>query len=193
MHDKGGGNQGAVPRAVFSAIEEWAGKPVIEAFASPLNALAAKGHYHSAFLDVDSLFGSRGSFFGAVFKDGVVEVNPPFDEDLVMRVAAACENSLERAAQANRVLVFVVIVPETDWGGHAALLASRFLRHHRTLPAGQHFYYVGNQHANTQLTYPASRNTTVLVLASQLVDGSAGLASKITAAFREQPSSPISS
>ena len=41
VHDKGGGNQGAVPTAVFAALEAWAGvqalpKP-LEAFASPLN------------------------------------------------------------------------------------------------------------------------------------------------------------
>ena len=86
VHAKGGGNQGALPKCVFHVLERWAanlGKVLNEAFASPLNTLAEKNKYYSAFADVDALFGSLGSFFEAVFEDGVVEVNPPFDEDTV--------------------------------------------------------------------------------------------------------------
>ena len=47
--------------------------------------------YHSAFADVDGLFGSLGSFFESSISDGTVEVNPPFDEDVVLRTATFCQ------------------------------------------------------------------------------------------------------
>eukprot|EP00434_Breviolum_minutum_P030642 symbB.v1.2.027096.t1/scaffold2753.1/size71542/8 len=96
VHEKGGGNQGAIPPAVFQSLKDWWSEP-IEAFASPLNTLAGKGFYHSAFNDIDGFFGSRGSFFDSTFQEGFVEVNPPFDEDLVHRAAKKCHASLEEA------------------------------------------------------------------------------------------------
>lgn len=171
VHAKGGGNQGAIPPLVWQAIHRWAQGAVVEAFASPLNTLSGRGRFHSAFTDVDASFGSRGSFFEADFSEGVVEVNPPFDEELVLRAAGICEQALEAASRAKRLLTFVVIIPETDWKGHAAFLESRFKRAHRTALSGQHFYVVGNQHTNAQQCYPASRNTTIMILSSQLVSG----------------------
>eukprot|EP00435_Cladocopium_sp_Y103_P061220 s858_g22.t2 len=98
VHDKGGGNQGAIPPAVFNALREWwPNSEPVEAFASPLNTLAGKGSYHSAFSDTDGIFGSRGSFFDSSFEEGLVEVNPPFDEDLVLRAANFCQSCLEEA------------------------------------------------------------------------------------------------
>ena len=113
VHDKGGGNQGALPNSVFGILQEWASEPIIEAFASPLNTLAGRDCYHSAFGDVDGLFGSRGSFFEADVQEGIVEVNPPFDEDIIWRTAAFCQESLERARAGKKMLAFVVVIPET--------------------------------------------------------------------------------
>ncbi|CAE7764073.1 pcif1, partial [Symbiodinium pilosum] len=90
-------------------IQEWASAPVIEAFASPLNTLAGKGCYHSAFADVDGLFGSLGSFFESSISDGTVEVNPPFDEDVVLRTATFCQTCLQRAKLESKMLTFVVV------------------------------------------------------------------------------------
>ncbi|CAK8995697.1 mRNA (2'-O-methyladenosine-N(6)-)-methyltransferase (Cap-specific adenosine methyltransferase) (CAPAM) (hCAPAM) (Phosphorylated CTD-interacting factor 1) (hPCIF1) (Protein phosphatase 1 regulatory subunit 121) [Durusdinium trenchii] len=168
VHEKGGGNQGAIPAAVFAALRDWA-KPIepIEAFASPLNTLAGQGGYHSAFGDTDGFFGSRGSFFESQIQEGVVEVNPPFDEALVLRTADVCQRRLEAAAAGKKALVFLIIIPETDWPGHRAFEESKFKKWSLSLPSGHHFYQVGNQHVNHQRTYPASRNTTVLLLASK--------------------------
>eukprot|EP00928_Gymnodinium_smaydae_P090601 TRINITY_DN74388_c0_g1_i1.p1 TRINITY_DN74388_c0_g1~~TRINITY_DN74388_c0_g1_i1.p1 ORF type:complete len:525 (+),score=70.97 TRINITY_DN74388_c0_g1_i1:67-1641(+) len=187
VHEKGGGNQGAVPRPLFVALQDWAGQPVVEAFASPLNTLAGGTNYYSAFPDVDSSFGSRGSFFNADFTEGIVEVNPPFDQDLIMRVAVTCEDALRRAAAKKKVLAFVIIVPETDWPGHTAFLNSKFKCWKHTLVSGSHFYQVGNQHINTTRSYPASRNTTLLLLASRPMQGSADLRRRMESAFRRPP------
>jgi len=94
----GSGNQAAVPAQVFSAFERWAkAEPgsCVEAFASPLNHRLAKqsrgsspAWFGSAFGDVDSAFGSLGSFLNS--KDALLQpstqsqhhsiflLNPPF-------------------------------------------------------------------------------------------------------------------
>eukprot|EP00439_Symbiodinium_sp_Y106_P063465 s1697_g9.t2 len=186
VHDKGGGNQGALPASVFGVLQKWTSEPVIEAFASPLNTLAGAGYYHSAFSDVDSLFGSRGSFFEASILEGVVEVNPPFDEAIVWRTAVFCQQCLERATADKKMLVFVVVIPETEWPGHAEFLRSQFLRRSITLLAGNHFYQVGNQHLNHCRTYPASRNTSLLLLSSRPLAGANALCTKLHTAFQTQ-------
>lgn len=188
VHDKGGGNQGAIPPAVFNALREWwpHSEPV-EAFASPLNTLAGKGSYHSAFSDTDRIFGSRGSFFDSSFEEGLVEVNPPFDEYLVLRAANFCQSCLEEAELGQKSLAFVIIIPETDWPGHAAFLQSKFKKWSLSLPSGSHFYQVGNQHVNRQRSYPASRNTTVLLLASPMIKKTKLLRHRIDEAFRLRP------
>ena len=66
--------------------------------------------------------------------------------------------------------------------------ASRYVRWARTLPPSEHFYVVGNQHANEQRAYPASRATTLLLLASRPAEGSAALRARVEAAFRARPS-----
>eukprot|EP00913_Durusdinium_trenchii_P024784 g23262.t2 len=79
---------------------------------------SGRGGYHSAFGDTDGFFGSRGSFFESQIQEGVVEVNPPFDEALVLRTADVC--------QRKKALVFLIIIPETDWPGHRAFEESKF-------------------------------------------------------------------
>ena len=92
----GSGNQAAVPAQVFSAMERWAkAEPgsCVEAFASPINHRLAKyskdsapAWFGSAFWDVDSAFGSLGSFLtsdallqkSAQCHHSTFVLNPPF-------------------------------------------------------------------------------------------------------------------
>ncbi|CAJ1378622.1 unnamed protein product [Effrenium voratum] len=183
VHEKGGGNQGAIPQSVFSALEQWSSDPVIEAFASPLNTLAGRGRYFSAF-EVDRAFGSLGSFFEAELTEGVVEVNPPFDEQMVLRCADFCLEALAAAQQRKTHLAFLVVIPETEWPGHQAFRESKFLRWRLSLPAGSHFYQVGNQHLNTYRSYPASRNSSVMLLTSRPMPQTKALRQQVDEAFR---------
>ena len=63
---------------------------------------------------MDGLFGSLGSFFDSEILEGVMEVNPPFDQDLILRTAVYCHSLLERAKAKKQMLTFVVVLPETD-------------------------------------------------------------------------------
>ena len=194
VHDAGGGNQGSIPPAVFRAIEAWAGEPVVEGFASPLNSLAqiartedGRLRFHSAFVDTDRPFGSRGDFFAAAFESGVVEVNPPFDEAIIARAVERCE---ERSLATTGQLAFVLIIPEIQtWRGWERAKTSAACRRTFTLAAGDHWYLPGAQHARPTPAYRASRNTTVFVFASaRFARGKLKvLERRVTDAFRQRP------
>ena len=73
------GHQAALPPDVFQALHDTFGVRH-ECFASPLNKWRGTKNFCSVFPDVDSDFGSRGSFFDLWPKMGSFEVNPPFDQ-----------------------------------------------------------------------------------------------------------------
>ncbi|CAE6941064.1 pcif1, partial [Symbiodinium sp. CCMP2592] len=82
-----------------------------ELFASPLNCYFAQ--FYSAFPDVDSAFGSRGSFFeAATLPEGSYEVGPPYTEEVMDLMAKKLLALLRGSGE--RPLSFVVFVP--DWG-----------------------------------------------------------------------------
>ena len=77
------------PQCVYDDFHAWGIRN--EGFASPFNArLLGKEHsgFFSAFPQTDSVFGSRGSFFHADWKnfDGAWCVDPPFLEETLSRV-----------------------------------------------------------------------------------------------------------
>jgi|TARA_B100000524_G_scaffold341625_1_gene235884 phosphorylated CTD-interacting factor 1 len=80
-----------------------------ECFASPLNATLPD--YFSAFPDVDSFFGSRGSFFGANPIEGSFEVNPPYVPEVLLAAVHHAKRLLATAEAAARALSFVFVVP----------------------------------------------------------------------------------
>lgn len=79
------------PQCVYDDFHAWGIRN--EGFASPFNArLLGKEHagFFSAFPQTDAIFGSRGSFFHADWKnfDGAWCVDPPFLEETLSRVDA---------------------------------------------------------------------------------------------------------
>ncbi|CAF93586.1 unnamed protein product [Tetraodon nigroviridis] len=78
--NEGTGLQGALPVAVFEALNRQFGV-TFECFASPLNCYFKQ--YASAFPDIDSYFGSRGPFLSFCPVSGSFEANPPFCEELM--------------------------------------------------------------------------------------------------------------
>lgn len=79
------------PQCVYDDFHSWGVRN--EGFASPFNArLLGKEHagFFSAFPHTDAIFGSRGSFFHADWKDfdGAWCVDPPFLEETLSRVDA---------------------------------------------------------------------------------------------------------
>lgn len=79
-----------------------------EAFASAFNHYY--NDYHSAFPDLEAVFGSKGSFYNAVnFSKQVVHLNPPFDET-IFRLAKEKVDSF-KARGSNATFIFTV----PDW------------------------------------------------------------------------------
>lgn len=104
----GHGYQAAVSEAAFEVLRRRLGVSC-ECFASPLNATLPD--YFSAFPDVDSFFGSRGSFFGANPIEGSFEVNPPYVPEVLLAAVHHAKRLLATAEAAARALSFVFVVP----------------------------------------------------------------------------------
>jgi phosphorylated CTD-interacting factor 1 len=120
-------------------------KTTMEVFASPMNTYFAR--HCSAFGDVDSAFGSVGSF--ASFKPirGSYEVNPPFVPSVLDSASDWCHASLTRAAKAKEALTFVFVSPGwKETRAFADLTASAFLRKTVLIAAADHGYCDGASH-----------------------------------------------
>ncbi|XP_077582615.1 mRNA (2'-O-methyladenosine-N(6)-)-methyltransferase isoform X3 [Stigmatopora nigra] len=161
--NEGAGLQGALPVAVFEALNRHFGVS-FECFASPLNCYFKQ--FCSAFPDTDCYFGSRGPFLSFRPVSGSFEANPPFCEELMDAMVAHFEDLLE---QSSEPLSFVVFVPEWREPVTPALArmeASRFLRHQMSVPAYEHEYRSGSQHLckREEMYYRAVHGTTVLFL-----------------------------
>ena len=88
-----------------------------ECFASPFNSTLST--YWSAFVDTDTVFGSRGSFFSKQkVPSGFYEANPPFAEDFMMRMVLRLEFLLSIK---NVPMSFICFVP--NWEDSQAIQA----------------------------------------------------------------------
>lgn len=156
------GFHGALHERVFEALEEHFGVEA-ECFASPLNCRLQK--FCSAFPDVDTPFGSRGSFFEYHPEEGSFEVNPPFTEPLMAAAATHMEELLGAAAEAGRPLSFAVFIPcWVDSACWRTMRGSRHLTRFFVVPKGRHSYIVGNQHVASRRYFPAAFDTGVFFL-----------------------------
>ncbi|KAM3850196.1 mRNA (2'-O-methyladenosine-N(6)-)-methyltransferase [Diretmus argenteus] len=161
--NEGTGLQGALPVAVFEALNRQFGVS-FECFASPLNCYFKQ--FCSAFPDTDGFFGSRGPFLTFCPASGSFEANPPFCEELMDTMVTHFEDLLERS---NEPLSFIVFVPEWRDPVTPALSrmeGSRFLRHQLSVPAYEHEYRSGSQHIckREEMYYKAVHGTAVLFL-----------------------------
>ncbi|XP_023181032.1 phosphorylated CTD-interacting factor 1 isoform X4 [Xiphophorus maculatus] len=161
--NEGSGLQGALPVAVFEALNRQFGV-TFECFASPLNCYFKQ--FCSAFPDIDGFFGSRGPFLSFSPVSGSFEANPPFCEELMDAMVTHFEELLDRSSEP---LSFIVFVPEWRDPVTPALTrmeASRFLRHQLNVPAYEHEYRSGSQHIckRDDMYYRAVHGTAVLFL-----------------------------
>uniref|UniRef100_A0A8C6L4L5 mRNA (2'-O-methyladenosine-N(6)-)-methyltransferase n=1 Tax=Nothobranchius furzeri TaxID=105023 RepID=A0A8C6L4L5_NOTFU len=161
--NEGTGLQGALPVAVFEALNRQFGV-TFECFASPLNCYFKQ--FCSAFPDIDGFFGSRGPFLSFSPVSGSFEVNPPFCEELMAAMVTHFEDLLD---QSSEPLSFIIFVPEWRDPVTPALTrmeGSRFLRHQLSIPAYEHEYRSGGQHIckREDMYYRAVHGTAVLFL-----------------------------
>jgi hypothetical protein len=115
FYPDGGRLQASQPHALFQFCSHWFAAN-IEAFASPFNRNMSYPIYYSAFPDVDSAFGSHGSFFDAQMPQGVALCCPPSDSAFLDATARFITALSQRHGGCNTS--FVVVVP--DWPRHVA-------------------------------------------------------------------------
>lgn len=161
----GGEFQAACPDEVFEFMRcEFSVS--MECFASPLNASTHTSGYCSAFPDVDTPFGSVGSFFSWVPDEGSFEANPPFELVTMHLMAQRFDELLHTSSQP---LSFTIVVPKwnddscTMWN---VMSNSPFLVQQFDIPKGKHMFYRGQQHELSLASrqWRANHVTTVFIL-----------------------------
>ena len=100
-HHRTGGFQASIHEKCFDVLRDDFGCD-FECFASPFNCNMDR--YCSKFEDVDSYFGSLGSFFDFKPEAGCYEANPPFSETLVLRMTEHMEELLDVADKTSNAL-----------------------------------------------------------------------------------------
>jgi len=136
--DSGGGQHAAVVPEMFKDLNNKY-SVMMECFASPLNCYFPQ--FCSIFPDIDCYFGSVGSFFETKFVEGSYECNPPFTEELMLKMVEKIEKSLESI----RPLMFVVIVPH--WTDSESIIKLDSINKNKIiLKAKEHQFINGLQH-----------------------------------------------
>jgi len=83
-----------------------------ECFASSINAVS--DYYCSIYPDLEKHFGSSGNFFNYEFKNGVYEVNPPYEKNVIDKTIQKLFKHLDKATEQ---LVFFITLPIWDKEG----------------------------------------------------------------------------
>lgn len=169
---QGAGLQAGVPGAIMDVL---LGRfdCRMECFASPFNC--RYDCFASAFEDVDTPFGSRGSFFElpamsdddnsqsiASIETGICfEANPPFCDGLILQLDQKITDVLLQ--ERKTPIMFAVFVPAwRDSDCYKALLANQCLTKHILLKQGEHWYAEGTQHRRKESFRVASFDTSIL-------------------------------
>lgn len=144
---KGAGYQCAVPGIAFDAATKMGLGTTIECFASPLNCRYER--FCSAFPDIETRFGSLGSFFDDEAFDpweGSFEANPPFVPEIMIAMGTKLERLLSDKSRGP--LSFLVVVP--NWGAGIDFVRnlerSTHLRASSCIKASDHAFCDGAQH-----------------------------------------------
>jgi len=122
-----------------------------ELFGTPFNTTLDQ--YCSPFSDLESQFGSVGSFFDFAFPSGTYLMNPPYDEELMHEAMRVAMQALETKPE----ITIIVVIPDwsaeqqqADYGevyfdrefrAKHALLSSPYLRSHVILTKQEHKFY----------------------------------------------------
>jgi phosphorylated CTD-interacting factor 1 len=138
----------------------------MECFASPLNSYYDK--FCSAFPDTDMKFGSIGSFFKFIPDSGCFEVNPPFCEVVMQKMAEHIEYVLSKTS---KPLSFIIIVPK--WDDDASpmwviMKNSKYLTNIIDILPG-HKYHDGYSH-NINKFWIAKHTTTIICLQTNITN-----------------------
>ena len=156
---KGAGYQCALPGLAFDAAASCGLGNTIECFASPLNCRFER--FCSAFPDIETRFGSLGSFFDDNAFDpmeGSFEANPPFVPEIMVAMGEKLERLL---SDSNRgALSFLVIVPA--WGAGVEFIenleVSEHLQASSRVGASDHAFCDGAQHTKPLLPSKAIKS-----------------------------------
>jgi phosphorylated CTD-interacting factor 1 len=141
-----------------------------ECFASPLNCTFA--NYGSLFPDVDSYFGSLGSFFDwnneLHSKDGYsFEANPPFIPEIMLQMTIKIDKML--SLNPSVPLSFVVIVPIwKEVPSYSMLKSSLFLQKTILIHKDAHGFTDGAQHKRQDRYRESPFDTAVFILQNKL-------------------------
>lgn len=159
-----GGSQAAVPPEVIDCVEGALGPGTRECFASPLNARLPK--FCSQFPEVDSPFGSAGSFDDLTVTHGCLFCNPPFHESVALQ---ACDHALgllaaSESSEGSLTVAFVLPERYGKWRPLERLVESPYLRMDIRIPARSHCYREGAAHAKRLQFRPASNDTAFVLL-----------------------------
>ena len=159
---QGAGLQSAVQGPVFDTLLHSYGCKT-ECFASPLNCRYDR--FCSAFPDVDSPFGSLGSFFDYDFSGGgCFQANPPFVANFILAMCNTINTWLGDSDK-NAPLMFVVFVPHwEDTRGWQALQESPHLLRHVRIAQASHYYAEGTQYRRKEQYRVASFDTSIFFL-----------------------------
>lgn len=107
------GHQMTREKSRFDAYKQKYGVD-FEMFGAPFNVHAK---YHmSLYSDIDSYFGSYGSFFSASIKKGIFTVNPPNDETFVSKVIDRVYHYLDNSTEKLIFLMGLVLWHDEDGG-----------------------------------------------------------------------------
>ncbi|KAI1297205.1 hypothetical protein HDE_04734 [Halotydeus destructor] len=143
----GNSSQVSLPTPVFDCLQKNFGV-TFECFASPLNCYFRQ--FCSAFSDIDSYFGSRGSFLHLHAVSGSFIAHPPYCEELMECSVEHIEHLLHSSPEP---LSFIMILPDLkdcQARAIAKLDSSRFKRKQLTIAAFEHEFRNGFQHISEQ-------------------------------------------
>ncbi|KAL0237483.1 hypothetical protein PCE1_000880 [Barthelona sp. PCE] len=157
----------AIPQSLFSFLGTDA-KCGMEMFASPFNCYFPV--FCSAFPDIDQFFGSRGSGFQFVPRNGTFEANPPFAMEPMVECATRFNMWLDHAEEREDELRFIMVLPH--WTEPPAPYLSifedsQYIKEKIIVRKGEHSYISGSQHTLTSgFQFRAAHDTVIYVLST---------------------------
>lgn len=125
----------------------------IELFASGINSSFMT--YCSVFYDIESFFGSIGSFFNTKILSGYYEINPPFEINIINKIFKKIADELIRAEKDKQNLLFFIVIPKFNLSNIIYFSKmQQFLKFKKLVDKSQFPYVYYNQH----YTYAITKN-----------------------------------
>ena len=178
------GQQWSIPKVVYQYLVNRYGASV-EGFASPINSqiitVRSDLKFCSLFPDIDSPYGSIGSFFNpeldTYFYNRTTVINPPFVPAVLDRMAARVNQLCDNATEPVRFFVWVPDWTDAEWFG--ALMNSRHRVFETRLNRGN-YYYTDVEGKRIPANFPSH----IFVLAVNFTDDYRDLTRKLLELYR---------